>query len=178
MPEIFAMPTPKPIPDAILAPMTFAKLGGGDITVGGPKDNWTLLVVYRGKHCPRCKKYLNILDAMGSDWENAGFDVVVVSADTEEKAKTDQAEFGWNFELAYDLNEEQMETLGLYITDPLSDAESDRRFAEPGTYVLRADGSLIVVSLSNGPAARPDLAELFDGMVFNKTNARPARGTV
>jgi len=37
--------------------MTFAKLGGGDITVGGPKDNWTLLVVYRGKHCPRCKKY-------------------------------------------------------------------------------------------------------------------------
>lgn len=172
------MPTPKPIPDTILAPMTFPKLGGGEITVGGPKDNWTLLVVYRGKHCPRCKKYLNILDAMGNDWADAGFDTIVVSADTEEKAKADQAEFGWNFDLAYGLSETQMETLGLYVTDPLSPAESDRRFAEPGTYVLRADGSLIVVALSNGPAARPDLAELFDGMVFNKTNERPARGTV
>jgi peroxiredoxin len=172
------MPTPKPNPDTILAPMIFPKLGGGDVTVGGKKENWTLFVVYRGKHCPRCKKYLNILDAMGSQWADAGFDVVVVSADTEEKAKADQAEFGWDFELAYGLTEPQMETLGLYVTEPLSPSESDRRFAEPGTYVLRADGSLIVVALSNGPAARPDLAELFDGMVFNKTNDRPARGTV
>ena len=71
-----------------------------------------------------------------------------------------------------------MEKLGLYVTEPLSPAEADRRFAEPGTYVLREDGSLIVVALSNGPAARPDLVELLDGMVFNKTNKRPARGTV
>lgn len=172
------MPTPKPIPDSILAPMTFPKLGGGDLIIGGPKDNWTLVVVYRGKHCPRCKKYLNTLDAMSSDWADAGFDVVVVSADTEEKAKTDQAEFGWGFDLAYDLSEGQMETLGLYVTEPLSPAESDRRFAEPGTYVIRPNGSLIVVALSNGPAARPELAELLSGMVFNKTNDRPARGTV
>jgi peroxiredoxin len=172
------MPTPKPIPDTILAPMTFPKLGGGEITVGGLKENWTLLVVYRGKHCPRCKKYLNILDAMIGDWSSAGFDVVVVSADTEEKAKADQAEFGWNFDLAYGLSEAQMETLGLYVTDPLSPEESDRRFAEPGTYVLRSDGSQIIVSLSNGPAVRPDLVELLDGMIFNKTNDRPARGTV
>jgi peroxiredoxin len=172
------MPTPKPIPDTIIAPMTLPKLGGGNITIGGQKDNWTLLVVYRGKHCPRCKKYLNLLDTMKDDWANAGFDVAVVSADTQEKAKADQAEFGWGFDLGYDLSEAQMETLGLYVTDPLSASESDRRFAEPGTYVIRADGSLIVVALSNGPAARPDLAELFDGMVFNKTNDRPARGTV
>ena len=172
------MPTPKPTPDTILAPMTFPKLGGGEITVGGLKENWTLLVVYRGKHCPRCKKYLNILSTMTSDWSSAGFDVVVVSADTQEKAKADQAEFGWNFDLAYGLSEAQMETLGLYVTDPLSPDESDRRFAEPGTYVLRADGSLIIVSLSNGPAVRPDLTELLDGMIFNKTNDRPTRGTV
>jgi peroxiredoxin len=115
---------------------------------------------------------------MIGDWSSAGFDVVVVSADTEEKAKADQAEFGWNFDLAYGLSEAQMETLGLYVTDPLSPEESDRRFAEPGTYVLRSDGSQIIVSLSNGPAVRPDLVELLDGMIFNKTNDRPARGTV
>lgn len=172
------MPTPKPIPDSILAPMTFPKLGGGKISIGGSQENWTLLIVYRGKHCPRCKKYLNILDKMRGDWADAGFDIAVVSADPLEKASADQAEFGWGFDLGYDLSETQMETLGLYVTDPLSPSETDRRFAEPGTYVIREDGSLIVVALSNGPAARPELSELLDGMKFNKTKNRPARGKV
>ena len=172
------MPTPKPIPGNIMAPMTIPNVNGGDITVGGPKDNWTLFVVYRGKHCPRCKKYLNILNDMRGDWEEAGFDVAVVSADTQEKAQADQAEFGWGFDLGYGFSEEQMATLGVYVTEPLSPQETDGRFAEPGIFVLRADGSLIVVALSNGPAARPELSELLDGMIFNKKNDRPHRGTV
>lgn len=172
------MPTPKPIPGNIIAPMTFPNTKGGEITIGGANDNWTLLVVYRGKHCPRCKKYLNILNDMRGQWADAGFDVAVVSADTQEKAQADQAEFGWAFDLGYDLNEDQMATLGLYVTEPLSPQETDRRFAEPGTFVLRSDGSLIVVAISNGPAARPELSELLDGMIFNKQNDRPHRGTV
>ncbi len=172
------MPTPKPIPGRILNPMTFPNINGGDITVGGQRENWTLLVVYRGKHCPRCKKYLNILNKMRTEWTDAGFDIAVVSADSHEKALADQAEFGWEFDLGYDLSEDQMATLGVYVTEPLSPQEADRRFAEPGVFVLREDGSLIVVALSNGPAARPELAELLDGMIFNKKNDRPHRGTV
>ncbi len=80
------MPTPKPVAGSILAPMPFHKTGGGMLGIGGPRENWTLLVVYRGKHCPRCKKYLNILDGVRSQWADAGFDIVVVSADTEAKA--------------------------------------------------------------------------------------------
>ncbi|MEO1364815.1 MAG: thioredoxin peroxidase, partial [Pseudomonadota bacterium] len=34
-----------------------------------------------------------------------------------------------------------------------------------------------LVDISNGPAARPDLAELLDGMTFNIENDRPVRGT-
>lgn len=172
------MPTPKPIAGSVLAPMTFARTGGGDLSVGGSRDNWTLLVVYRGKHCPRCKKYLNILNDMRGKWQDAGFDIAVVSADPEDKAKADQAEFGWAFDLGYGLSEEQMDRLGLYVTEPLSPSETDRRFAEPGVYVIRPDGSLLLIAISNGPSARPDLAELLDGMVFTKTNDRPPRGTV
>ncbi|MEP2897043.1 redoxin domain-containing protein [Roseibium sp.] len=172
------MPTPKPIPGSILNPMTFPNVNGGEITVGGPKDNWTLLVVYRGKHCPRCKKYLNILNDMRGDWAEAGFDVVVVSADSREKAQADVDEFGWGFDLAYGLTEDQMATLGVYVTEPLSPDEADGNFAEPGTFVMRADGSQIIVAISNGPAVRPELAELLDGMIFNKTKDRPHRGTV
>lgn len=172
------MPTPKPVAGTKLAPMSFSKLGGGTMTVGGPKENWTLFVVYRGKHCPRCKKYLNILDAMRAEWHEAGFDIAVVSADTQEKAQADQQEFGWGFDLGYGLGEDQMAELGLYVTEPLSPSETDRRFAEPGTFVLRPDGSLLLIAISNGPSARPELSELLDGMIFTKQNDRPPRGTV
>lgn len=172
------MPNPKLVPGSILAPMSFPKLGGGTLTVGGAKDNWTLFVVYRGKHCPRCKKYLNILNDMRADWHAAGFDIAVVSADPEEKAQADLSEFGWGFDLGHDLNEAQMATLGLFITEPLSPSETDRRFAEPGTFVIRPDGSVLLIAISNGPSARPELTELLDGMIFTKDNDRPPRGTV
>lgn len=172
------MPTPKPIAGSTLEAMSFPRLGGGELSVGGTKDNWTLFVVYRGKHCPRCKKYLNILDCMRAEWAEAGFDIAVVSADPLEKADADQKEFGWGFELGYGLTEAQMAQLGLYVTDPLSPSETDRRFAEPGTFVIRPDGSLLLISISNGPSARPELNELLDGMIFTKKNDRPPRGTV
>lgn len=172
------MPMPKPVAGHTLAPMSFPKLGGGEITVGGTKENWTLLVVYRGKHCSRCKKYLGILNDMRAEWMDAGFDIAVVSADTQEKAQADCDEFGWAFDLGYALSEDQMSTLGVYVTEPLSPQETDRRFAEPGVFVIRPDGSILLISISNGPSARPDLAELLDGMIFTKENNRPPRGTV
>ncbi|MCG3268281.1 redoxin domain-containing protein [Yoonia sp. I 8.24] len=171
------MPTPKPTAGSTLAPMSFSKLGGGTLTVGDPRENWTLFIVYRGKHCGRCKKYLNTLNDMRGAWADAGFDIAVVSADPLEKATTDQAEFGWAFDIGYDLSEAQMTQLGVYMSDPLSSGETDRRFAEPGVFVIRPDGSLVIVAISNGPSARPDLAELLDGMIFTKVNDRPARGT-
>ncbi|UWQ96763.1 redoxin domain-containing protein [Rhodobacteraceae bacterium M385] len=172
------MPTPKLAPGVVLDEMSFPKLGGGSLSVGGQRENWTLLTVYRGKHCPRCKKYLNILDGMRSKWTDAGFDIAVVSADPEEKAAADQAEFGWGFDLGYGLTEDQMAVLGLYVTEPLSDAETNQRFSEPGTFVIRPDGSVLLIAISNGPSARPDLDELLDGMIFTKDNNRPPRGTV
>ena len=172
------MPTPKPVAGHILDHMSFPKIGGGEVTVGGTRDSWTLLVVYRGRHCPRCKKYLNILDGMRDQWTDAGFDIAVVSADTLEKAEADKDEFGWRFDLAHDLSETQMNTLGVFVTEPLSQPEAERPFAEPGVFVIRPDGSLLLIAISNGPSARPDLAELLDGMIFTKENDRPPRGTL
>lgn len=126
---------------------------------------------------PRCKKYLATLEALKPDWEAAGFDVMVVSADPVEKAQADVEEFGWTFDLGHDLTEPQMRALGLYVSDPLSAQETDRRFAEPAVFCIRPDGIIQLVCLSNGPAARPDLGEMLDGMKFNIARDRPARGT-
>lgn len=144
--------------------------------IGGARDRWSMVFIYRGRHCPRCKRFLNKLNAALTDW-TAHMDVIVASADTEEKALADAAEFGWTFDLCYGLTEPQMRALGLYVSTPLSEAETTGNFAEPGAFGIRPDGSLMLVDISNGPAARPDLEELLDGMIFNITNDRPVRGT-
>lgn len=150
--------------------------GGGVVSVGRSKDRWTMLFVYRGRHCPRCKRFLNKLNAVLSDWTEV-MDVVVISADSREKAQADKDEFGWDFDLCYGLTEPQMRALGLYVSKPLDDAETTGLFAEPGAFAFRPDGELMLVDISNGPAARPDLEELLDGMTFNIAKNRPVRGT-
>lgn len=169
------MSHPKPQPGAPVPATSFAHVDGGKRSIGGSSDRWSLLIVYRGKHCPRCKRYLNKFNAMLDQW-TAKMDVTVVSGDTKEKALADRAEFGWDFDLCYGMTEDQMRALGLYVSDPLSEAETNTRFAEPGTFAMRPDGTLMLVDISNGPASRPDLEELLDGMIFNIDNDRPVRG--
>ena len=171
------MTSPKPRVDAPVEPMSFARTNGeGSVTIGAPKNRWTMLFVYRGRHCPRCKRFLNKLNEALPSW-TALLDVVVVSADTREKAQADAQEFGWSFDLCHGLTVPQMRALGLYVSAPLSEAETTAPFAEPGAFGIRPDGTLMLADISNGPAARPDLVELFDGMTFNIENNRPVRGT-
>lgn len=170
------MPSTKPRINEPVEKTSFPALDGNAISIGEPKDRWTMLFVYRGRHCPRCKRFLNKLNVALPAWL-AVMDVVVVSSDTREKAQADKKEFGWEFDLCYGLTEPNMRSLGLYVSEPLSEAETTGPFAEPGAFAIRPDGTLMLVDISNGPAARPDLEELLDGMKFNIENDRPARGT-
>uniref|UniRef100_UPI0026273BBE redoxin domain-containing protein n=1 Tax=uncultured Ruegeria sp. TaxID=259304 RepID=UPI0026273BBE len=89
------MTSAKPNVGAQIEQMSFLRLGSEDkVTIGQQKGRWTMLFVYRGKHCPRCKRFLNKLNAALPAWDDV-MDVVVVSADTQEKAAADKAEFGW-----------------------------------------------------------------------------------
>ncbi|MDW4497396.1 redoxin domain-containing protein [Sulfitobacter sp. D35] len=171
------MTAKRPDVGAPIGEFTFETVNGNNpVTVGTRKERWTMLFVYRGRHCPRCKRFLGKLDAMLPQWTDV-MDVVVVSADDREKAQADRDEFGWSFDLCYGLTEPQMRDLGLYVSEPLSEAETTHRFAEPGAFAIRPDGTLMLVDISNGPAARPDLDELLDGMKFNIDKDRPVRGT-
>ncbi|WGW02774.1 redoxin domain-containing protein [Tropicibacter oceani] len=171
------MTHPKPRVGAPIGALPL-KVAGEDrvITLGTARDRWTMLFVYRGRHCPRCKRFLAKLNKALPAWQEH-MDVVVTSADTQDKALADKAEFGWAFDLCHGLTLDQMRDLGLYVSEPLSEAETDAIFAEPGAFAIRPDGTLMLVDISNGPAARPDLDELLDGMIFNITNDRPVRGT-
>ena len=151
--------------------------GGGKLDISG-MTGWRVLVVYRGKHCPRCKTYLDTLDGLLDQFKAAGVAVATLSADPEEKAGALVAENKWRFPVAFGMTVEQMRALGLYVSEPRSPQETDRPFAEPGLFVINPDNKAQVVNVSNAAYARPDLATLLGGIKFVIDNRLPVRGTL
>ncbi len=152
------------------------RLGGGEVSPAS-MDGWRLLVVYRGKHCPLCKPYLNGLDGLVETFAEAGVQVMAISADPEEKAQADAAEFKWRFPLGYGLSIAQMQELGLYVSNPRSAQETDRPFAEPGLFLINPEGTVQIVDISNAPFSRPDLAAIARGAKRIQEMNYPIRGT-
>ena len=172
------MPSTSKIAAGELFPsLSFATVDGGvaDITA---MPGWRLVAVYRGKHCPLCKRYFKTLDAMLDELKGAGVSVVALSADPKEKAEADVASEGWRFPVGYGLSMEQMRALGLYISEPRSPRETDRPFAEPGLFVINPEGKLQIVDISNAPFARPELATVLMGIKLIKEKSYPIRGTL
>lgn len=164
-------------PGASFPEMTFKAVGGGEISLAS-ESGWRVLVVYRGKHCPACKRYLARLGELLDDYRTAGISVWTVSADPLEKAQADVEAEGWRFPVGYDLSMDQMRALGLYISEPRSPEETDRPFSEPGIFVINPDGGVQIIDISNVPSARPDLEALLNGINYIiKMGFRP-RGTL
>ncbi len=145
----------------------------------GDRD-WQMVVVYRGRHCPMCTKFLNGLAAFRERLSSIGIDIAAVSGDSADQLAEHLDRLGdVNFPIYYGLTEEQMQTLGLFISLPRSEKETDHNFAEPGLFVVNGDGALQVVDISNNPFARPDLEILVSGLewIRNPDNNYPIRGT-
>ncbi len=171
MPEKIAAGAPMPR-------LSLPAVGGGTVTIGGAADDWRLVVVYRGRHCPLCKRYLGKLETMAAAFGAAATRIVALSADPIEKAEADVAEFGWTFPVGYGLSIDEMRTLGVYVSSPRSPQETDRPFAEPGLFLVNPDGKVQVVDISNAPFSRPDLDGILNGVKLIQERNYPVRGTL
>ena len=156
-------------------PVSLVGAGTSDVAADG---GWRLLVVYRGKHCPLCKRYFKSLNGMLGELQAAGVSVLAVSADPKEKAEADVAGEGWQFPVGYGLTLDQMRRLGLYISEPRSPQETDRPFAEPGLFVINPDGKVQIVDISNAPFSRPELQSILMGIKLIQERVYPVRGTM
>lgn len=166
----------KPEAGGLLDPFALPTVGGGEATLGG-RGRWQMVVVYRGKHCPLCRRYIAGLEGLKAEFDAQETEILLVSGDPKEKAEATQAEWGIGLPLAYGLSLEQMQALGLYVSDPRSPQETDRPFAEPGLFVVNPEGRLQIVDVSNAPFARPDLAGIARGIAFVREKGYPVRGT-
>lgn len=162
---------------AVFPAITVPRHGGGEIAPAA-MEGWRLLIVYRGKHCPLCKPYLSTLDKLVEEFAASGVAVLAVSADPEEKAAANQAEFGWRFPLGFGLSVQQMQALGLYVSNPRSPQETDRPLSEPGLFLINPAGQVQLIDISNAPFARPDLAGIARGAKRIQEMNYPIRGTL
>ncbi|MEZ9330928.1 thioredoxin peroxidase [Vibrio breoganii] len=162
--------------------MTATLLDGSEVTLGKPKGeaNWQAVFVYRGKHCPLCTKYLNEIESYKEAFAAAKVDILAVSGDAKHQLEAHLEQLDISFPIAYGLTEEQMKQLGLYISLPRSEKETDHNFAEPGLFVVNEHGDLHVVDISNNPFVRPELGALTRGLSWIKdpNNHYPIRGTL
>lgn len=156
-------------------------LSGQTLTLGAPAVgyDWQMVVVYRGKHCPLCSNYLTQLEQLKADFSGLGVDIIAVSADSQSQAKVHINQLNLSLEVAYGLTIKQMQGLGLYLSNPRSEQETDHVFAEPGLFVVNEKGQLQVIDIANGPFVRPELNTLLSGLGFirNPENHYPIRGT-
>jgi len=155
--------------------------GGGETDITQPRGDadWQMVVIYRGRHCPLCTRYLNDLAGFRQRLLDIGVDVAAVSADSKEQLEDHNQRLEVNFPLYYGLTLEQMQDLGLYISIPRSEKETDHNFSEPGLFVINATGHLQVVDISNNPFVRPDFESLVSGLewIRDPENNYPIRGT-
>ena len=150
-----------------------------DISKPTVDADWQMVVVYRGRHCPLCTKFLNGLAGFRQRLLDIDIDIAAVSADSKEQLEEHLTRLDVNFPLYYGLALEQMQELGLYISVPRSEKETDHNFAEPGLFVINAEGQVQVTDLSNNPFARPDLEVFVSGLEWIRApeNNYPIRGT-
>ncbi len=162
-----------------LPDITLPLVGGGSVTLGTPRKagHWHLVFVYRGKHCPVCKRYLEQLQTLQDKFLAIGAEVVAVSGDPEGKAAAMADSSHLTFPVAYGLSIEQMRALGLYISHPRSPEETDRPFAEPGLFAVNPQGRVQLIDISNTPFNRADPVELLDTVEWIQQNDYPIRGT-
>ena len=151
--------------------------GGGkfDLAQSTP-GAFTMLVAYRGLHCPICKLYLRDLDRRLTEFQAIGVTAVAMSTDTQERAEQSKAEWGIeHLPIAYGLGIEQARSWGLYISAGIKDGEPSL-FAEPGLFVIRPDQTLYASSIQTMPFARPSLSDILTGLKFVAEKNYPARG--
>ena len=172
------------IPRQPVPRLAVALAGGGkfDLDTEAPKA-FTLVVFYRGLHCPQCKRQLADLESKLAEFEKRGVAPVAISVDDAKRAERTKNEWALpGLRIGYGLPLSTAREFGLWISSgrgPTSAGiEEPRQFNEPGLFLIKPDRTLYCASVQTMPFARPQLADLLTALDFIADRNYPARGEV
>lgn len=140
-------------------------------------SSFTLLVFYRGLHCPACHDQLEQLAGKLDALAEVGVDsVLAVSGDTRERAERTAREWAVpGLTIGYDLSQEQMRQWGLFLSRGIKEPEPEL-FNEPALFLIDPQGVVYSAHVQSTPFARPHLDNLVHAVGFIREHDYPARG--
>lgn len=144
-------------------------------------ENFTMVVFYRGLHCPICSKYIGELNKLSGEFADLGVSILTLSGDTRERAE--QARDDWGLDqlsIGYGVTTEQARDWGLHRSAGRGKTsigiEEPDEFSEPGLFIVRPDNTLYWAQISTMPFARPHFREIIGALKFAMEKDYPARG--
>lgn len=145
--------------------------------------NFTLIVFYRGYHCPICRTQLKDLESKLPEFDKRGVSVVAVSSDSQERAEKVKAEWQLpHLRIGHSLDLNTARHWGLYVSAGRGTTsigvEEPALFSEPGLFLIRPNGTVYFVSVQSMPFARPHFADILGAIDFVVSKSYPARGEV
>jgi len=148
---------------------------------GDGAERFTLVVFYRGLHCPICTNYLKELERLVLDFESRGVKVIAISSDGQDRAQQMAENVGASkLRFGYDLPLSVAREWGLLISTSRGKTSTGfvepDLFAEPGVFLIRPDQTLYYGSVQTMPFVRPSFRELVSALDFMIENDYPARG--
>lgn len=152
--------------------------GGGKWSLADQRpERFTLVVFYRGYHCPVCKGYLKKLDGLLDRFAEQGVtSVIAVSGDEADAAHRSVQEWGLDqLTVGYNQSVDSMRQWGLFVSKGIKEGEPDL-FGEPGLFLIRPDRTLYAAAINTMPFGRPNLEELLGAVRFVNDTDYPARG--
>lgn len=146
-----------------------------------PPQHFSLVVFYRGLHCPICTKYLLELERLTPEFAKRGVPAIAVSSDGVDRARAMAEKISaTELRIGYGATLASARAWGLYISTSRGKTsvgvDEPALFAEPGVFLVRPDGTLYYGAVQTMPFARPNFNDLLGGLDFAIANNYPARG--
>lgn len=154
--------------------------GRFDLSTQSP-ERFTMLVFYRGLHCPICAKYLIDLERLMPEFDQRGVSVIAISSDEQERASAMADKVSASkLAIGYGLTLQTAREWGLYISESRGKTsigiEEPAKFSEPGVFLVRPDRTLYYGAVQTMPFARPNFSDLVGAIDFAIAHDYPARG--
>lgn len=172
------------IPRQTVPALTIQTLSGKkwQIDEQHPK-HFTMIVFYRGLHCPICRSYISELNRLVDNFVRRGVEAIAISSDSHSRAM--ETVENWkldHLEIGFELDFKTASRWGLFISSSRGKTsagiEEPARFSEPGIFLVRPDGTLYWSMVQTMPFARPRFKEILTALDFIIENDYPARGEV
>ncbi|MEM7180980.1 MAG: peroxiredoxin-like family protein [Spirochaetota bacterium] len=137
---------------------------------------FSMIVFYRGYHCPICKTYLKDLQSKLDEFHALGIETIAISSDSKERAEKTRQEWGLDkLKIGYEFSLEEGKKWGLFLSKGIKEGEPEL-FTEPGLFLIKPDQRLYASSVQTMPFSRPHFSELLTSLNFIIKIAYPARG--